>query len=377
MFLVTGGTGFIGGHLLGKLCARGIPVRCLGRGLAGGVAGGRARGLAGGMAGGLAGGLARGLAGGLPGGLAGGPARGPARSQVRRSSRTDGIPEGVEMAQADWATGQGIEAALDGVDTVIHLAGVTKALAPADYYTGNARATETLARLLAGRPIRFVHVSSLAAMGPSPDGAPLTEDARPCPLSHYGKSKLEGERMAARWRPDAVIVRPPVVYGPRDTGVLQILKSIASGVVLEISGGERWFSAIYAEDLAEGLIAAAEAPQAAGRTYFLAHPKVISWSELAAVAARIIFRQPGRRPRVVRIPPAVARAAGYCAELWSRVTRKPGILSRDKVAEACCRAWTCDSRRAARELGFEAATSLETGLARTLAWYKEAGWIRY
>ncbi len=353
MFLVTGGTGFIGGHLLGKLRARGIPVRCLGRGLAAGLAGGRARGLA--------------------GGLAGGPAQGPARSQVRRSSRADGIPAGVEMAQADWATGQGIEAALDGVDTVIHLAGVTKALAPADYYTGNARATETLARLLAGRPIRFVHVSSLAAMGPSPEGAPLTEDATPCPISHYGKSKLEAERMVAHWRPDAVIVRPPVVYGPRDTDVFQILKSIAGGVVLEISGGERWFSAIYVEDLAEGLIAAAEAPQAAGRTYFLAHPKVVSWSELAAVAARIM----SRRPRVVRIPPAVARAAGLWAEWWSRITRKPGILSRDKVAEACCRAWTCDSRRAARELGFEATTPLETGLARTLAWYKEAGWIRY
>ena len=69
--------------------------------------------------------------------------------------------------------------------------------------------------------------------------------------------------------------------------------------------------------------------------------------------------------------------AAYCAEGWSRITRRPGILSRDKVTEACCRAWTCDSRRAARELGFSASTSLETGLARTLAWYKEAGWISY
>ncbi len=328
MFLVTGGTGFIGGHLLRKLTDRGIRVRC----------------------------LVRRLTLGKP-----------------RSRGKDAIPAGVETAQADWATGQGIEAALDGVDTVIHLAGVTKALAAADYYIGNTRATETLARLLAGRSIRFVHVSSLAAMGPSPDGAPIAEDAPPHPVSEYGKSKLEAERMAALWRPDAVIVRPPVVYGPRDTDVFQILKSISGGLVVEIAGGPRWFSAIYVEDLAEGLIAAAETPQAAGRTYFLAHPKVVSWSELAAVAARLM----NRRVRVLRIPPAVARAAAYCAELWSRVTRRPGILSRDKVTEACCRAWTCDPRRAARELGFEAATSLEAGLARTLAWYKEAGWIRY
>ena len=279
----------------------------------------------------------------------------------------------VETAQADWSTGQGIEAALDGVDTVIHLAGVTKALSAADYYNGNARATGTLARLLAGKPIRFVHVSSLAAMGPSPRDNPIDEDVVPHPVSQYGKSKLEAERMATRWRPDAVIVRPPVVYGPRDTDVFQILKSIAAGLVVEISGGERWFSAIYVEDLAEGLITAAESPQAAGRAYFLAHPKVVSWSELAGVAARIM----GRQARVLRIPPPVARMVAGCAELWSRVTRRPGILSRDKVTEACCPAWTCDSRRAFRELGFAAQTSLEAGLARTLAWYKEAGWIRY
>ncbi len=330
MVLVTGGTGFIGGHLLRKLCRRGVRVRCLTRAQ-------------------------------------------PAGAPRGKTSRTADLPAGVETAPADWSTGQGIEAALAGVDTVIHLAGVTKALGRSEYYTGNARATETLARLLAGRAVRFVHVSSLAAMGPSAEGAPLEEDATPHPVSDYGKSKLEAELRAAHWRPDAVIVRPPVVYGPGDTDVFQIFKSIAAGVVLEISGPERWFSAIYVEDLAEGLIAAAEAPQAEGRAYFLAHPKLVSWSELAAVAGRIM----GRRPRVVRIPPALAYAAAWCAERWSRFTRRPGILSRDKVAEARCAAWTCDTRRAARELGFEASTALETGLALTLAWYKEAGWIRY
>jgi len=279
----------------------------------------------------------------------------------------------VETAPVDWSTGRGIEPALEGVDTVIHLAGVTKALARGDYDTGNRRVTETLAKLLAGRAIRLVHVSSLAAVGPASEGAPLTEDAEPRPVSLYGKSKLAAERIVARLLPDAVIVRPPVVYGPRDTDVFQIFKSIANGLVVEISGGERWFSAIYVEDLAEGLIAAAGTPEAAGRTYFLAHPKVLSWSELAGTAARIM----NRSPRVLRIPPPVARAAAGCAELWSRFTRRPGILSRDKVTEACCRAWTCDSRRAARELGFEASTPLDAGLARTLAWYKEAGWIRY
>lgn len=321
MFLVTGGSGFIGSHLVEKLRARNLAVRCL----------------------------------------------------TRRTSRPAALPAGVETAPVDWATGEGIETALAGVDVVIHLAGVTKALTPADYYEGNTRATETLARLLAGRQIRLVLVSSLAAMGPTPDGAPLTEDCAPNPISHYGRSKLEAERRAVHWMPDAVIVRPPVVYGPRDTDVFQILKSIARGWAVEIGGGNHWFSAIYVEDLAEGLVAAAQTPAAAGRTYFLTHPKALSWGELAATAARLM----GRRVRRLRIPPPVARTAGYCAEMWSRLSRRPGIVSRDKVAEALCSAWTCDGSRAARELGFLAATPLEAGLSRTLAWYKEAGWIHY
>src|SRR5581483_10128897 len=114
------------------------------------------------------------------------------------------------------------------------------------------------------------------------------EDRDPRPLTEYGRSKLEAERVVRAIVPDAVIVRPPVVYGPRDTDVFQLLYSISKGLVLEISGGERWFSAIYAGDLAQGLLAALRAPQARGRAYFLTHPKPASWTEFGAVAASIM-----------------------------------------------------------------------------------------
>src|SRR5439155_18429047 len=234
---------------------------------------------------------------------------------------------------------------------VIHLAGVTKALTPDDYYVGNARATRNLIHALAGRPVRLVHVSSLAAIGPSRDGKPVDEEADPKPLTHYGKSKLEAERVVRDLAPDAVIVRPPVVYGPGDTDVFQLLKSISKGLVFQITGGERWFSAIYVKDLVAGLIVAAGSTRAAGRVYFLAQAKPVSWSQLGKVAGSIM----GRNPRVLRVPVAVAHTAGYVAEVWSQITRKPVILSREKVAEAQCMNWTCDSRRAAAELGFEAA----------------------
>jgi dihydroflavonol-4-reductase len=319
MILVTGGTGFIGRHLLERLSAENIPAKAL----------------------------------------------------IRRPWNASF--HSVRLVRGDIATGEGLAEAVEGVDSVIHLAGVTKALRPDDYYRGNVIATERLAGMLAGRPIRLVHVSSLAALGPNPDSRPLDEDADPHPFTHYGKSKLESERVVRRALPDAVIVRPPVVYGPRDTDVFQLLRSIARGLVVEIAGGERWFSAIFVRDLVDGLLAAARTPDAAGRTYFLAHSKPLSWSEFSAAAAGIMHRH----PRTVRVPPAVANAAGFCAELWARAKRKPGIVSREKVAEARCTFWTCDTRRAAAELGFRAQTSIEAGLAETLAWYREARWLAY
>jgi nucleoside-diphosphate-sugar epimerase len=319
MILVTGGTGFIGSHLLEKLSALGEPARCL----------------------------------------------------LRRKARPRRLPAGIQAVYGDLISGEGVEEAVRGADTVIHLAGVTKALAARDFYAGNVRATETLLHALAGRSIRLVHVSTLAAIGPSRDGTPVDEDAPPRPLTHYGKSKLEAERTVRALAPEAVIVRPPAVYGPRDTDVFQVLRSISKGWMLEIAGGERWFSAIYVGDLVEGLLAARRGRP--GRAYFLAHSQPVSWGELGAAAARIM----ARRLRVLRVPSLVAYTVGLTAELWSQLTRTPGIISREKVAEARCRWWTCDTRRASAELGFQAPTPLGAGLAQTLAWYKEAAWLKY
>jgi nucleoside-diphosphate-sugar epimerase len=319
MLLVTGATGFIGRHLLDTLASTGEAVRCL----------------------------------------------------VRRRNITPPLPSCAQMVFGDLATGEGVSGALEGVDAVIHLAGITKALRAADYYSGNAHAAGTLARAVAGRPIRLLHVSSLAAIGP---GSMVAEDSEPRPVSDYGRSKLEAERIVRAAVPDAVIVRPPVVYGPRDTDVFQILKSVSRGMAVEIAGGDRWFSAIYVKDLVEGILAAARHPRAAGRTYFLAHPKPLTWRDLGAVAARIMGR---KQPRAIRVPLSAAFAVGWCAETWSRITGKPGIISRAKVAEARWPSWTCSSERASAELGFQASTGLEDGLAQTLAWYKEAGWLNY
>ena len=322
MILVTGGTGFIGSHLLDRLVALGRPVRCL----------------------------------------------------VRRTSSLAGLPPGVEIAQGDLESGAGLVEAVRGVDTVIHLAGVTKARTPGDYDRGNAAATRQLA-LAAGAVSRFVHVSSLAAAGPSPADRALTEDDPPHPVSLYGRSKLAGEQMVRQSviAKKLVIVRPPVVYGPRDRDVFQMIRAVSRGWMLQIGRVRRYFSLVYVADLVDGLIAAADRADAGGGMFYIAHVTPVSWDEFGSVAARLM----GRRMRALAIPEKTAYTAGWCAEQWSRLTGKPGILSRDKVVEACCAGWVCSPDRACRELDFCASTGLEDGLRRTLDWYKEAGWLKF
>jgi nucleoside-diphosphate-sugar epimerase len=318
MILVTGASGFIGKHLVSSLIAQGCAVRCL----------------------------------------------------VRRTSRTDALA-GAQLAYGDLASGEGLAQALEGVAGVVHLAGVTKALRTEDYYVGNGRATANLVRAMEGRGARLVHVSSLAAVGPSPDGKLLDEDFTPAPFSHYGKSKLEAERIA-RGREGTVVVRPPVVYGPGDRDVFQLIQAVNRGFVLEIAGGARYFSAIFVKDLVFGIQAAATHPAAAGRTYYLTYPSAHSWAEFTTVAGKILCKH----PTTVRVPYALAQGVGYAAEMWATVTGRPGILSRDKVAEARCPHWTCSGARASRELDFTAGTDLEQGLRESIAWYREAGWLK-
>ncbi len=323
MILVTGGTGFIGSHLVERLVAQGRPVRCL----------------------------------------------------VRRTSAIAGLPlAAIEVAQGDLESGAGLAEALRGVDTVIHLAGVTKARVPADYERGNTGATAQLLRA-AGDIRRLVHVSSLAAAGPSAADRPLTEEDPERPVSQYGRSKLAGEQIV-RQSPvgeRAVIVRPPVVYGPRDRDVYQVIRTVARGWVLQIGSQRRYFSLVYVGDLVDGLIAAAEREGVGGRIYYVAHPRPASWDEFGNTAARLM----GRHARTLAIPEKAAYALGWCAERWAGWSGKPGILSRDKVTEACCAGWVCDPGRARRELGFCAQTGLEDGLRRTLDWYQEAGWLKF
>ena len=219
---MTGGTGFVGSHLVGKLVGRGYRVRLL----------------------------------------------------IRRTSNLrwlEGTP--VEYAYGDVRDKASLAGACVGVRSVFHLGGVTKARTSADYFSSNSQGTRNLAEALAERGTPggyFIYVSSLAAGGPAVpverDPMPVrVESDPPTPITPYGQSKLEGE-IALREVADAhgrfrhVILRPPAVYGPRDRDTLLLFRLVKQGLMPLPRGGENRLSIIHVEDLAIGIVRAAETP---------------------------------------------------------------------------------------------------------------------
>ncbi|MHC4731703.1 MAG: NAD-dependent epimerase/dehydratase family protein [Planctomycetota bacterium] len=324
--LVTGGHGFLGSHLVDLLLARGFRVRCLLR-----------------------------------------PER-PASVFAGRA---------VDIARGDLRRSEGLAAAVRGVDLVFHVAGLVTARGPAEFRAVNVEGTRRIAaavgRLNPGCR-RFVYVSSQAAAGPSRDGRPVREDRPPQPLTHYGRSKLGGERALSEvlggvaWS----IVRPPAIYGPRDEGILPFFQLAALGLAAGLEGPRgRRFNLLHARDVAEGMLAAAETPAAAGRTYFLAdeHGHGYGYRDVA----RSLERAFGRRTRRVPLPDLLVDLAGVITDEVAWLFGRRPIFGRDKAREIKARWWLCSPERAARDLGWRARIPLDDGFAETARWYAEAG----
>lgn len=323
--LVTGGSGFIGTHLLERLRQRGDEVVSV--------------------------------------------AKDAANASLLASL-------GVESVIGDLNNGIDPVALLDRVEVVYHLAGVTRARATQDYYEGNHQATRRLLEhcVRHGASLRrFVYVSSQAAAGPSRDGRPVDENL-PCrPVSHYGRSKMLAERevLAARDRLPVTIVRPSAVYGPRDRDFYKYFRMIRYHLQLLAGGGTGRVNLIHARDLVDGLLLAAERPEADGQIFFIANEEQYTSEAIARAIAQVMHAWAVR----IRIPSAGVYAAGAVMELAGRLLRREVLFNIQKARELLQPAWVCSVAKAEVQLGFHTRVSLEEGMRGTLDWYREQGWL--
>lgn len=296
-----------------------------------------------------------------------------ARALVRETSAVGPLKQyGVERVIGDITDPASLRRAVADVDTVLHLAASTRALRPADFHRVNAEGTRRLVTAMAeaGGRRRLVYLSSLAAVGPRGD-RPVRADDEARPITAYGRSKREGERVSLEAEEvSTAVLRAPAVYGPGDRDLLTFFRLADRGLLPVMGSVERRLQFVHARDLATAILAAAGSPEATG-VFHIAEPRSYAWDEVLGLMAAAT----GREGRRVRIPVTGLKAAALATELVARATRRPGIFDRDKAREILAPGWLCETEGARRAFGFEAAIPLEAGLRETAAWYRANGWL--
>jgi nucleoside-diphosphate-sugar epimerase len=328
--LLTGANGFVGSHILDELCERGIPTTIL----------------------------------------------------IRKTSARTFIEhrlKDVKVVFADLNYGiKDLETVCESVSDVthiIHCAGLVRALNKEDFYRVNRDGTYNLIQLanrLSNQIQRFILISSLAAAGPSQPGKPRKVSDAPEPVSEYGKSKLEAEKQVINHcRSEYTILRPPGIYGPRDSEFLRLFSAINNHILPKI-GEKQELSLVYVKDLARVAAECLTARAAARKTYFVASPEIVTSAELARRIASELktWTIPLWLPVQALYPVCLAQ------QIVSKITKTPNVLSLDKYKELKAPAWTCDVSCLKNDLNLVCGTNLSAGVSETIRWYKNQGWLK-
>ncbi|MCX8160120.1 MAG: NAD-dependent epimerase/dehydratase family protein [Candidatus Saccharicenans sp.] len=261
-----------------------------------------------------------------------------------------------------------------GCQAVFHLAGLTKALKPRDYYTVNQGGTASLLDKLekSGLAPRFIHLSSLAAGRPSPDGTPVKEDEPACPASPYGHSKLlaEEEVLKRKEKMPVIILRAAAIYGPRDRDFLQLFQLVKKGWLPTFTK-ELLLSLCYVDDLVRALELCLTVSFKSGEIYNVADPVPRSWEEIGLEAARIL----GLKVKPLRFPLWLVKSASGISEVFSRFSGRPSPLNRSKCRDLEKLFWVADTGKIKRDLGFETSWTFPQAMRVTLDWYLENNWL--
>lgn len=274
-------------------------------------------------------------------------------------------------------------AAVQGVDVVFHLAGTIFSRDSQGFFRDNAEGTHCLAQAIVESKSsiqRFVYVSSVAASGPSSSLLLKDENDPDAPVSFYGKSKLEAERilLSHQERFPIVILRPGLVYGPRDKGILFPVRMVSKKWVPIVRGrnlsGEKYFSFIHCEDLCQVMIQAGEASLSevpSGEKFYVCGDGVYTNSEMV----RWIGKQVGVDPYCIAMPMLGFKFFAFVLDCISRISGTPFPLTMDKYREIAQDYWVFSNRKAKKLLGFQPQYEAFKGLAETIRWYQQQQWI--
>lgn len=323
--VVTGGTGFVGSHLVDLLLNKGYEVRCI----------------------------------------------------TRKSSDLKWLKnKNVKIFDCGLYNKEALKEVIREADYVYHIAGVVKSKTKEGYFRGNVDTTRTLIEAtLESNPNlkRFLVVSSQTVTGPSLDGKPVNEETECRPITTYGKSKLEEEKLVLSFKDKLpiTICRAPAVYGERDTEIFIYFKTFSKGLTTTIGFNEKKLSLIHVLDLVNGFYLAATNEKSKGQIYFISSEEFYTWPQINNITSRII----GKNPIVIKVPHFLVYTIAAVAQFAAMFSSKPATLNIEKAKDITQQYWICDTSKAVRELGYHQNISIEEGIRRTIEWYKKMNWI--
>jgi len=336
--LVTGAAGFIGSHLVDALSADGIPVR----------------------------------------------------SFVQPDSDLSGLAQSrSEIVTGDIRDPASLHKAMQGGGTVYHLAAISRHdvnVPESEYYAVNVQGTRNVLDAARAAGVRrVVFTATIEAVGTSKDGSPLTEETPQSPRNIYGQTKLDAENLVRVYHAekgvDAVVVRPPMTYGPREPIRCQrLFRIIQRGFYPLIGHGQALTEFCYVKNQVHGLRLAAERGQP-GEVYFISDDESYTIEGIV----RAIADEMGVRVFTPHLPIRLALAVGLCFELLGKVLRfYPFVIpqtgrppfSRKTVEWTSESRLYCDISKARRQLGYSAPYSLKQGIRETVDWYRTHGFLR-
>jgi nucleoside-diphosphate-sugar epimerase len=317
--LVTGASGFLGSHIAEQLAAGGHAVRLL----------------------------------------------------LRRTSSRQFLDFPYEEALGDITDPASLPAAVDGVDAIVHAAGLVKARNEAEFAAVNATGTANLVAAAESSALnlrRFVYISSLAARGP---GGAAAESG---PITAYGRTKLAGEDVvrSSGLATRAVRFRMPVIYGPRDPALVPFFQGTRLRVAPLLNGGRNRISIVYATDAAAAVGSAVEAASdIGGRVYSPEDGEPHTWRDLLGAIETAV----GHNVFALPAPAITYQTAALVSVAYGRLTNRAVIFTPEKMREMSQSEWVCSSADLERDLGWRARVGIAEGARLTYEWYRSHGWF--
>lgn len=325
--LVTGATGFIGSHVADKLLEKGYEVRCI----------------------------------------------------ARKSSNLRWLEnKNIEIVSASLDDKATLEKAVEGVDYIYHIAGLTFARDYDEFLKGNRDATKNLlevAHKVVPYLKRFLFVSSQTVAGPSKSlQVPKDETMECTPITSYGKSKKAAEDEVLKYKDKLpfTVVRAPAVYGPRDTAIFDIFKTVKAGIGTMVGFNDKYISLIHSDDLSRGIIQAAESENAIDQIYFISSEEFYNWKQLIDTIAQTMNKKFVLK---IRLPHFVVLTVAAISEFFGKFSAKPPVFNYEKGIDFIQDYWICSTSKAVLEIGYKQMMSLEDGMKNTIDWYKNNKWL--